>query len=146
MAQQTNSGFSMFKYFHGVFFALKREGASHIVTTTQPNYGSMFMRFIQVCSPNIHILFVCVQFLIFFYFILFYFFQSQELIFSEHIFTFPYHNIYEIQEIRNPLHDPKVFEEYSNDLIDQFYAPSRKFLVYSHHGTFSNFFFSMLIY
>ncbi|CAB4424476.1 unnamed protein product [Rhizophagus irregularis] len=106
VAQQTNSGFSMFKYFHGVFFALKREGASHVVTTTQPNYGAMFMRFIQ----------------------------SQELIFSEHIFTFPYHNIYEIQEIRNPLHDPKVFEEYSNDLIDQFYAPPRKFLVYSHHG------------
>ncbi|CAG8604872.1 659_t:CDS:10, partial [Rhizophagus irregularis] len=100
VAQQTNSGFSMFKYFHGVFFALKREGASHVVTTTQPNYGAMFMRFIQ----------------------------SQELIFSEHIFTFPYHNIYEIQEIRNPLHDPKVFEEYSNDLIDQFYAPPRKFL------------------
>ncbi|CAI2164217.1 13846_t:CDS:10 [Funneliformis geosporum] len=106
VAQQSITGFSMFKYFHGVFFALRREGGSHVVTTTNPNHGSMFLRISQ----------------------------NQELIFSEHLFIFPYHNIYEIQEIINPLYDPKVFEEFSNDLINQFCAPSRKFLVYSHHG------------
>ncbi|CAG8494088.1 15620_t:CDS:2, partial [Funneliformis caledonium] len=79
VAQQSTTGFSMFKYFHGVFFALRREGASHVVTTTSPNHGSMFLRISQ----------------------------NQELIFSEHLFIFPYHNIYEIQEIINPLYDPK---------------------------------------
>lgn len=61
--QQNKSEFYKFRYFHGIFFALRRVGSSYMLTTTIPNHGSMFRRFIQVPFFLIKI----------FYFILFFY-------------------------------------------------------------------------
>ncbi|CAG8724455.1 12085_t:CDS:2, partial [Racocetra fulgida] len=45
--QQTRLEYQKFRYFHGIFFAQRREGGIEMLSTTCPNYGLMFSRFIQ---------------------------------------------------------------------------------------------------
>ncbi|RIB04902.1 Non-repetitive/WGA-negative nucleoporin C-terminal-domain-containing protein [Gigaspora rosea] len=104
--QQARLEYQKFRYFHGIFFAQRREGGIEMLSTTSPNYGLMFRRFIQ----------------------------NQEPIFSEHHYTAPLPSIFDIQEIHDPLYDPKKSDEYSNELINQFNAPPRKFILYTLNG------------
>ncbi|CAG8496131.1 3220_t:CDS:10, partial [Dentiscutata erythropus] len=104
--QQTRLEYQKFRYFHGIFFAQRREGGIEMLSTTNPNYGLMFRRFIQ----------------------------NQEPIFSEHHYTAPLPSIFDIQEIYDPLYDSKKSDEYSNELINQFNAPQRKFILYTLSG------------
>ncbi|CAG8687481.1 808_t:CDS:2, partial [Cetraspora pellucida] len=103
MPQQTRLEYQKFRYSHGIFFAQRREGGIEMLSTTSPNYGLMFSRFIQ----------------------------NQEPIFSEHHYTAPLPSIFDIQEVYDPLYDPKKSDEYSNELINQFNAPTRKFILYT---------------
>ncbi|CAG8442627.1 17245_t:CDS:10 [Dentiscutata heterogama] len=96
--QQTRLEYQKFRYFHGIFFAQRREGGIEMLSTTSPNYGLMFRRFIQ------------------------------------HHYTAPLPSIFDIQEIYDPLYDSKKSDEYSNELINQFNAPHRKFILYTLSG------------
>ncbi|CAG8511459.1 6769_t:CDS:10 [Acaulospora morrowiae] len=106
LTHQVKPEYHSFRYFHGIFLALRRVGSSNMLTATSPNYGSMFRRFIQ----------------------------NQEPIFSEHYYTCTLPNIFDIREVYDPLNDPKKSDEYSNELINQFNSLPRKFILYTING------------
>nr|CAG8467532.1 11189_t:CDS:2 [Entrophospora candida] len=85
-----------------------KDNSSYKLTYTSPNHGSMFLKFIQ----------------------------NKDHIFSEYYFSVAFKNVWTMQEIYNPLYNPKKFDEYSSELISQFVLPQRRFLIYTSSGIY----------